>query len=62
MDITIVTTAVTNEHGKALLDAFGFPFKRGADAGAAPKKKPKRRGPARGSKSPAKPAAAKKKK
>jgi large subunit ribosomal protein L5 len=29
MDITIVTTARTNAEGKALLDAFGFPFKRG---------------------------------
>ena len=29
MDITIVTTATTNEAGKALLDAFGFPFKTG---------------------------------
>lgn len=28
MDITIVTTAKTNEEGKALLDAFGFPFKQ----------------------------------
>ena len=28
MDITIVTTAVTDEEGKALLDAFHFPFKR----------------------------------
>ncbi len=28
MDITFVTTATTNEHGKALLDAFGFPFKK----------------------------------
>lgn len=28
MDITIVTTAPTNEEGKALLDAFHFPFKR----------------------------------
>ncbi|MEZ5321634.1 MAG: 50S ribosomal protein L5 [Microthrixaceae bacterium] len=28
MDITIVTTARTNEHGKALLDAFKFPFRR----------------------------------
>lgn len=28
MDITIVTTANTNAEGKALLDAFGFPFKR----------------------------------
>lgn len=28
MDITIVTTAKNNEHGKALLDAFGFPFRK----------------------------------
>ena len=28
MNITIVTTARTNEEGKALLDAFGFPFRR----------------------------------
>ncbi len=28
MDITIVTTARTDAEGKALLDAFGFPFKR----------------------------------
>ena len=27
-DITIVTTARTNAEGKALLDAFGFPFRR----------------------------------
>lgn len=47
MDITIVTTAITNEQGKALLDAFGFPFKRGDDATAAPVQK-KRRGPVRG--------------
>jgi large subunit ribosomal protein L5 len=62
MDITIVTTAATNEHGKALLDAFGFPFKRGADAGPPPKKA-KRRGPGRGGKggAAAKPAAKKKK-
>jgi large subunit ribosomal protein L5 len=31
MDITIVTTARTNAEGRALLDAFGFPFQR-ADA------------------------------
>jgi len=49
MDITIVTTAETDEAGKALLDAFGFPFKRGADAGPAPKKK-RSGGPARGGK------------
>ena len=28
MDITIVTTARTNAEGRALLSAFGFPFKR----------------------------------
>jgi len=28
MDITIVTTARNDEEGKALLDAFGFPFRR----------------------------------
>lgn len=43
MDITIVTTAGDNDAGKALLDAFGFPFKKGADAENEPRKK-KRRG------------------
>ena len=28
MDVTIVTTARTNAEGRALLDAFGFPFRR----------------------------------
>jgi large subunit ribosomal protein L5 len=28
MDITIVTTARTDAEGKALLDAFGFPFRK----------------------------------
>ena len=28
MDITIVTTARTNAEGRALLEAFGFPFRR----------------------------------
>ncbi len=28
MDITIVTTAKTDAEGRALLDAFGFPFRR----------------------------------
>ena len=55
MDITIVTSAATNEQGKALLDAFGFPFKRGEEAGAPPKKQ-KRRGPVRGGKGAGKPA------
>ncbi len=45
MDITIVTTATSNEAGRALLDAFGFPFKRGAEAGNPPKKTVQRRGP-----------------
>ncbi len=49
MDISIVTTATDNEGGMALLDAFGFPFKRGAEADAAPRKK-KSRGPSRGGK------------
>ncbi len=30
MDITIVTTAIDNAGGRALLDAFGFPFRRDA--------------------------------
>lgn len=30
MDITICTTADNNEHAKALLDAFGFPFRKTA--------------------------------
>jgi len=58
MDITIVTTAATDAAGKALLDAYGFPFKRGADAGPPPKKI-KRTGPPRGAKSAKSPAAAK---
>ncbi|MEI7547731.1 MAG: 50S ribosomal protein L5 [Actinomycetota bacterium] len=60
MDITIVTSAATNEQGKALLDAFGFPFKRGDEAGASTPSKKKRRGPVRGGKGAAKPAAKKK--
>jgi large subunit ribosomal protein L5 len=48
MDITLVTTAATNEQGKALLDAFGFPFRRGDEVGQAPNKPKKRRGPQRG--------------
>ena len=49
MNITIVTTADNDEAGKALLDAFGFPFKRGADAEAEPRKK-KSKGPRYGGK------------
>ena len=67
MDITIVTTATSDEHGKALLDAFGFPFKKGADAGPKPKKTKdvRRGGPqkgGKGAKSQAAPAKGKKKK
>ncbi|MCH9836569.1 50S ribosomal protein L5 [bacterium] len=43
MDITIVTTATSNEGGYALLDAFGFPFKKGEDAANAPRKKRRKR-------------------
>ena len=43
MDITLVTTATTNDQGRALLDAFGFPFQRGDQAEQTPSK-PKRRG------------------
>jgi large subunit ribosomal protein L5 len=50
MDITIVTTGVTDEQGKALLEAFGFPFKKDEEAVAPPKAK--RRGPVRGGKGP----------
>jgi large subunit ribosomal protein L5 len=48
MDITIVTNAKEDAHGRALLDAFGFPFRRSdqpADLIAAPRQ---RRGPQRG--------------
>jgi large subunit ribosomal protein L5 len=29
MDITVVTTAETNDQGRALLTALGFPFRQG---------------------------------
>jgi large subunit ribosomal protein L5 len=48
MDITIVTTADTDAAGKALLDAFGFPFKKGEDAENEPRKKRNKRGSHRG--------------
>ena len=47
MDITIVTTSTDDAGGKALLDAFGFPFKRGDEVGIEPENR-RRRGPARG--------------
>ena len=43
MDITIVTTADSDDGGYALLDAFGFPFKKGEDAANAPRKKRRKR-------------------
>jgi len=43
MDITIVTSADSDEAGYALLDAFGFPFKKGEDAANAPRKKRRKR-------------------
>ena len=46
MDITIVTSAMDDDGGRALLEAFGWPFKRGEDA-AAPIKE---RRPVRGGK------------
>ena len=48
MDITIVTTAADDAGGRALLEAFGWPFKRGEDAMAPTKER--RRGPVRGGK------------
>ncbi len=35
MDITIVTSARTNDEGRAFLAAFGFPFRRPGDQGPA---------------------------
>lgn len=45
MDITIVTTATTDEAGKALLDSFGFPFKRGDEGDSEPRRRTRRGGP-----------------
>ena len=48
MDITIVTTATDDAAGKALLDAFGFPFRQADDPNApAPKQRRRSRGPGR---------------
>jgi large subunit ribosomal protein L5 len=47
MDITIVTTATTDDAGKALLDAFGFPFQKGADDLSLAPPKRSSRGPVR---------------
>jgi len=48
MDITIVTTANTNEAGRALLDSFGFPFKKGDDGDAVPVQRKRSRHAQRG--------------
>jgi large subunit ribosomal protein L5 len=32
MDITIVTTAEDDDQGRALLEAYGFPFARGQES------------------------------
>ena len=51
MDITIVTTASDDAAGKALLDAFGFPFRTADDPNApAPTQRRRSRGPVRGGK------------
>jgi large subunit ribosomal protein L5 len=36
LDVVITTSAKNDEHAKALLDAFGFPFKKPAEAAAQP--------------------------
>jgi large subunit ribosomal protein L5 len=51
MDITIVTTATNDAAGKALLEAFGFPFRTGADPLAVVPLRKRSRGPSRGGKS-----------
>ena len=48
MDITIVTTATNDAAGRALLDAFGFPFRTGADVVATVPARTRSRGPVRG--------------
>ena len=48
MDITIVTTATDDAAGKALLDAFGFPFRQANDPNAPAPKQRRSRGPGRG--------------
>jgi large subunit ribosomal protein L5 len=51
MDITIVTTATDDAAGRALLDAFGFPFRTAEDPNApAPTQRRRSRGPIRGGK------------
>jgi large subunit ribosomal protein L5 len=44
MDITIVTTATDDAAGRALLEAFGFPFRQATDATAVEPMRRRRRG------------------
>jgi large subunit ribosomal protein L5 len=44
MDITIVTTATDDTGGRALLEAFGFPFRQAADTAAEPVRRRRRGG------------------
>ena len=44
MDITIVTTATDDTAGRALLEAFGFPFRQASDSVAAEPARRRRRG------------------
>jgi large subunit ribosomal protein L5 len=46
MDITIVTTATDDAAGRALLDAFGFPFRQAGDLTPEPRRR-RRRPPSR---------------
>jgi hypothetical protein len=46
MDITIVTTATDDAAGRALLDAFGFPFRVAGDL-STPEPRRRRRPPTR---------------
>ena len=53
MDITIVTTAVDDDGGRALLEAFGWPVQAGRGRRPWPSNR-SQRGPARGGKGPSK--------
>src|SRR5215204_2705691 len=44
MDITIVTTATDDTAGRALLEAFGFPFRQAADTAVEPMRRRRRGG------------------
>jgi large subunit ribosomal protein L5 len=48
MDITIVTTATDDAGGRALLDAFRFPFRQAEDPNAPAPQRRRSRGPVRG--------------